>query len=67
MAKGLIRTRVPELEGRVRFDPEGAYTGREALARLGSAGSVLAEVANESEQVPPLIKEAEKAGVDFDD
>jgi hypothetical protein len=69
MAKWLIRTRVPAVEGRVRFDPEGgmfcAYgTDREALTLLGAA---LAAVANAPEQVPTLIEEAEKAGVDFDD
>lgn len=69
MAKWLIRTQVPQVEGRVRFDPEGsmfcAYgTDREALEILGAA---MADVANSPERVPALIAEAESAGVDFDD
>lgn len=69
MAHWLIRTRVPAVADRVRFDSEGgmfcAYgTDQEALVLLGTA---LAEVANGPEQVPALIEEAERAGVDFDD
>ncbi|MBT0767331.1 hypothetical protein KIH74_00245 [Kineosporia sp. J2-2] len=69
MAEWLIRTRVPELDGRLKFDPEGgmfcAYgTDREALAALGS---VMAEVVNAPERIGALIATAEEAGVVFDD
>ncbi|GLY33587.1 Imm51 family immunity protein [Kineosporia sp. NBRC 101731] len=69
MAKWLVRTQVPEVEGRVKFDPEAgmfcAYgPDREALAVLGTA---LAAVVNAPDQLPALIAKGEAEGVDFDD
>ncbi|GAB6900316.1 Imm51 family immunity protein [Kineosporia succinea] len=69
VAKWVIRTRVPEVEGRVKFDPEGgmfcAYgTDREALTVLGEA---MAWVVNAVDELPALIAAGERAGVDFDD
>ncbi|WP_426512853.1 Imm51 family immunity protein [Dactylosporangium sp. McL0621] len=69
VARLLVATEAPELEGRFGYDPEGgmfvAYgTDLAALERLGT---LLAAVANDPTRMREVVVLAEERGVEFDD
>ncbi|WP_433088329.1 Imm51 family immunity protein [Dactylosporangium sp. CA-052675] len=69
VAQLLVATGAPELEGRVKYDPEGgmfvAYgTDRPALEQLGA---LLAAVANDADRMRAVVALAAERGIEFDD
>ena len=69
VAKFLVSTEAPTLEGRFSYDPEGGMfcahgRDRDALAQLGA---LLVAVANDGGRLQALVAAAEASGVDFDD
>jgi len=69
VARWLVSTDAPGLEGRLSYDPEGsmfcAYgSDRSALEELAT---LVAAVANDADRIRRLVADAEAAGFDFDD
>lgn len=69
VARFLVQTRAPELDGRVSYDPEAsmfcAYgPDRAALEELGT---LLAAVAGDPDRMRRLLADARDAGFEFED